>query len=330
VATTRVARTQRAALEHVFYDTDGETPVAATGTVTVAVVDANGTAVTSGNATAAGTTYTFTLPAQSALGELLVTWTGTVDGTTVAEVDVAEVVGAHLFGLAEGRASDPTLADRTKYPTSALVAARLVVEVECEEICDRAFVPRYRRLVLDGTGTDELILADSEIRDVLAVRVAPRADGTFVALSADELAALVVAPDRTLRRVDGRSWTEGRGNVIVEYEHGWKAPPADLGRAMLRRFRSVLNLNKGGVPDRAQSYSTTDGTTYRLTLPEAYRTGIPFVDGIYARYSLRATGGGKDQGGGGAGTGGGTAPAPASRTLDYNPRRDSLFHGGVR
>lgn len=327
---TRVARTSRGLLEHTFYDLDGETPASPTGTVTVAVVDANNTAVTSGNATSAGDgRYTFVLPGQASVGELTASWTATIDGTTVVESDLVEVCGAHLFTLAQGRAADSSLSNTTQYPTSALREARLQTEVELEEICDRAFTVRYRRVVLDGTGNDELILEDSEVRRIRAVRVATRADGDFVALTADELAALVIAPDRVLRRVDGDTWTLGRGNVIVEYEHGWTAPPVDLVRAALVRFRSFANVGKTGVPDRAKSFTTTDGTTYRITLPDAYRTGIPFVDGIYSRYSLRSLSTESD-GSSGGGTGGGGAPTPASRTLSYDPQRDSVFHGGRR
>lgn len=331
MALTRVPRTSRGLLEHVFYDLDGETPAEVTGPVTVAVTDANGTSVASGNATAAGPgRYVFTLPGQAALASLTAAWTGVLDGTTVVELEPVEVCGAHLFGLAEARASDSSLADATKYPAAALAAARLVVEVELEEICARAFTPRYRRVVLDGTGTAELILDDHEVRRVLAVKVAPRADGTFTPLTTDQRAALVIAPDRVLRRVDGAVWTEGRGNVVVEYEHGLTAPPADLVRAALVRFRSVLNIGRTNVPDRAKSFTTTDGTTYRVTLPDAYRTGIPFVDGVYSRYSLRAGASSADASTGGGGGGGGTVAAPASRTLDLNPQRDSIFHGGVR
>ncbi|GLY55217.1 hypothetical protein [Lentzea sp. NBRC 102530] len=328
--TSRVARTSRAQLDHTFFDLDGETPASPTGTVTVAVTDANNTAVTSGNATAAGDgRYTFVLPGQSVLGELTARWTATLDGTTVVEDDLVEVCGAHLFTLQQGRAADASLANTTQYPTAALREARLQTEAEVEEICDRAFTPRYRRLVLDGTGTDELILDDNEIRRVRAVRVAPRADGTYTPLTTEQLAALVVTPDRVLRRVDGGTWTAGRGNVIVEYEHGLNAPAADLVRAMLVRFRSFANVGKTNTPDRAKSFTTTDGTTYRVTLPDAYRTGLPFVDGIYSRYSLRSLSA-ESTGSSGGGGGGGGASSPASRTLDFNPQHDSIFHGGRR
>lgn len=317
---TRVAKTAAATLEHTFYV--GETGTdSSTSPVTVAITDANGTAVTSGNATSAGQgRYTFPLPAQAQLQLLTVAWSGTIAGAAVVETDLVEIVGGFFFTLAEGRSSDTTLADTTKYSTAQLTAARLEVEVECEEICDRAFVPRYKRVVLDGTGTSELVLGGHDIRTVRAVKVAPRVGETFVALSAAELAALTVTPDQVLIRTDNATWTEGRDNVIVELEHGLDRPAEDLVRAAKVRFRSRLNIHRTGIPDRAVSFTTGEGATYRLSLPDAYKTGLPDVDAVYARYSLRS----------GAGTGQDGRDVPASRPLNFDPQHLSLFHGGVR
>lgn len=319
---TRVARTSAATLEHTFLV--GETATDSTTTVTVAVTDANGTAVVSGNASSAGVgtgRYTFPLPGQAQLALLTVTWSATISGAAVVEVDQVEVVGGFLFTLVEGRGSDTSLASTEKYPTADLIAARLEVEQECEEICDRALVPRYRRVLTDGTGTSELVLPTSDIRSIRAVRMAARAGQAFTAFTADELAALVATEDQVLRRVDGARWTEGLANVIVEYEHGWDTPPADLKKAALQRFRSRLNLTRTNIPDRAASFVSSEGGTYRLTLPAKYQTGLPEVDAVYARYSRRAI---TDDGTGTA------AGGPASRSLDFNPQRHSLYHGGVR
>lgn len=319
---TRVARTSSATLEHVFYV--GETATDSTTTVTVAVADANGTAVTSGNAASAGVgsgRYTFPLPGQAALNLLTVTWSATISGTAVTEVDQVEIVGGFLFSLVEGRGSDESLSSTTRYTTAKLVEARLEVEQECEEICDRALVPRYRRALLDGTGTSELVLPTSDLRGIRAVRMAPRAGQTFVDFTTDQLAALVATGDQVLRRVDGARWTEGLANVIVEYEHGWDAPPADLRKAVLQRFRSRLNLTRTNIPDRAASFVSSEGGTYRLTLPAKYQTGLPEVDAVYARYSRRAL---SEDGEGG------TSGGPASRPLNFDPQYYSLYHGGVR
>lgn len=322
---TRVQRTMTATLAHTFYV--GEVATSATGTVSVAVTDANGSSVASGNATAAGLGYQFTLPAQAQLALLTVTWSATVSGVAVVETDQVEIVGGFFWTLTEGRDSDPIFADTAKYPAADMVGFRQEVEEECERICGRAFVPRYRRVVLDGTGTWDIVVPDGAdevvagivlrgVRTVRAAKVAPRVGQTFVALSAGELAALAMTADGMLRRTDGRVWTEGIANVVLEYEYGSDAPPADLKRATLLRLRSRANIHRSGVPDRAISFTMAEGGTYRLSTPGASRTGVPEVDGAYDRYSR--------------GAGGGDGAAPTSRTLNYDPQHGSLFHGGLR
>lgn len=325
MALTRIARTAPATLTHTFVV--GENPTDATGTVTVAITDATGAAVASGNATH-GTTgvYTYALSGQAQMSLLTVAWTGVFSGSTVTETDQAEVCGGFFFNLADARTSDATLADTTLYPAADLLVARQEVEDECERICDRAFVPRYRRAVLDGSGTPDVMLTDWEwaqmgrsagdVRTIRSASVAPQVGQAFVALTAGQLAALVVTADGMLRRVDGTIWTEGVQNLTVEYEYGWDAAPSDLVRAAKTRLRDRLNINKSGIPDRASSFTTVDGGTYRLDLPGAWKTGIPAVDAIYGGYSRRS----------GAGTGGSGRAVPASRTLTYTPQVNSIYH----
>ena len=322
--TTRVLRTAAAVLEHTFVV--GETATDSSTTVTVVVTDAVGATLASGTATQAGTgRYTFPLPGQAQLQLLTVSWSATIAGAAVTETDLCEIVGGFFFTLAEGRASDPSLSDTTKYPTSAIERARLEVERECEQICDRAFVPRYARLIADGTGESDLVLAHPDpdrtmahVRTIRSVRMAPRADQPFTAFSAAELAALQVASDATLRRTDGALFTRGFGNVIVELEYGLDAPPPDLVRAAYVALRARLHIPKSSIPDRASSFTSAEGGTYRLDMPGAYKTGIPPVDAAYARYSRRST------------TGPTGRRVAASRTLNFDPQYTSLFHGGRR
>jgi hypothetical protein len=319
---SRVQVTAAATLEHVFEV--GETPTDSSTPVTVTVTDANGQAVADGTATTAGAgtgRYTFALAGQPQLQLLTVAWSGTIAGAAVVETDLVDIVGGRLFTLSEGRKSDPSLADTSKYPTADLEQARLETEEECEEICDRAWTPRYRRAVLDGTGHEDLLLPDTDIRTIRAASIAPRYGQAPVALTSGQLAALAVTADGSLRRTNGALWTEGIRNIVLEYEYGADAPPRELVKAALIRFRSRLNLFRSGIPDRAVSWSAEGGGgTYRIALPSEWRTGIPEVDAAYSRYSRRAQGGADGAGG----------DVPASRTLDYNPQRYSLFHGGRR
>lgn len=322
-ALTRVLRNSSWTVSHTF--TVGETATDPTGTPTYAVVDANGTSVQSGNVTVVGGStgrVTFTLASQAAMKRGTVTYAGTVSGNTVTEVDHFEVVSDFYFTLAQARASDTSLSDTTKYPTADLELKRAEVEVECENICDRAFFPRYDREVLDGTGRSQIILRHSDdyrsvsdIRTIRRVSVAPDMDETFVDYTAAELAGVSWSTDGVLTRTDGNIFTEGRRNVIVEWEYGLDRPPPDLIPHTLTRLRSRLNLNKTGIPDRASSFTVAEGGTFRLDMPGAYKTGIPDVDAAYSRYSRRS------------GTGPNARKVPASRTLAYSPQRYSLFHG---
>src|SRR6185436_6224267 len=145
---TRIPRNSAGTLSAVF-EVD-EIPTDSSTTVTYAVVDAAGVSVATGNATSAGNgEYSFVLAAQTVLKALTITWSGTVAGSVTAVTTYAEIVGGFFFSLAQGRNSDASLADTGRYPTADLIAARLEVEAECETICDRAFVPRYDRVVLD-------------------------------------------------------------------------------------------------------------------------------------------------------------------------------------
>lgn len=322
---TRIAKSTAGTLSHTF--TVDETPVDSSTTVTYAVVDAAGDSVTSGNATQTGTgTYSFVLAAQSALKALTVTWTGTVAGSSTTATTYAEIAGGFLFTLQQGRESDSVLADTATYPVADLIAARLEVEAECETICDRAFVPRYLRMVLDGSGTGEILLVHpdpvrsiGDVRLVRSVSMADSPDGTFTDFTADQLADLTATRDGRLIRTGGDVFTEGRANVVVELEYGLDRPPPDLVRAAFTRFRSTLNINKSGVPDRASSFTVTSEGTYRLDMPGPFKTGVPAVDAAYGRYSRRSTG-----------TGTTGRSVPASRTLTYTPQNASMFHGWPR
>ncbi|OHV46606.1 hypothetical protein BBK14_01800 [Parafrankia soli] len=324
----RIVRGAPAQLTHTFVV--GETPTDSTEDVTVAATDARGDSAGSGIATSAGADtgqYLFTLPAAAAVARLAVAWTGTIAGAEVVETDYVDVVGARMFSLPEARDSDSSL-DLVKVPTGKLAAARDAVEEAVERITDRAWTRSYARVVLDGSGTSELILThplpDRSARDVRVIRsatIAPRVDGTPVALTGAQLGALAVADDGTVRRTDGAAWTEGRSNITVEYEYGLDAAPAELVAAALIHLRALIHRPKSAIPDRAESYTASDGSTYRLTLPGPYATGIPSVDAVYHGYSERPQ----------AAPPGAAESArigrPASATLDYTPQRYSLFHG---
>jgi hypothetical protein len=310
-----------AVLTMTLEDQDG-TPVAASGALTVAVTQADGTSViAAGTATSSPSTGVYTVPLTAAntaaLNLLTAVWTDA--GPNARTVTTKhEIVGGYYFNLADARASNDTLiANSSKYPDALLLATRQEVEEEAERICDVAFVPRYRREILDGLATPEIILGANMIRTVRSVKIYPVPGGTqFLTLTAAQLAGLRWDPDGMLHRTDFGFFDEGRGNIVIEYEHGWDQPPADVRRAALTRLRSRLNFEKSGVNERATTFTADNGQSYKLATADAFSTGIPDVDAAYDRYSFRERGS--------------AGMRAASRPLNLDPQRYSVFHGGVR
>jgi hypothetical protein len=177
-----------------------------------------------------------------------------------------------------------------------------------------SFVPRFRRLRLDGNGTAELQLPDPLVRTIRSVRVFT-APTVYRDLTGDQLTWLATGPDSVLRRTDHGVLLEGRQNVLVVYEYGCDRPPPDVVDAALLRLRFALQQKKSGIPDRATSFVSADGGTFRLDQAGTYKTGIPDVDAVYSRYSELFKGG---------------ADRPASARFDLDPSWGSIFHAGRR
>jgi hypothetical protein len=304
----RVQRTAAATLTRTFYL--DETPTDCSGAVSVAVTRLDGSSVTSGAASHTGGTgsgqYTYTLPggptspasATWQLDTLKVAWTGGIGGATVTLTDTVEVVGGFYFGLAEARDVEPTIADPIKYTTAALAAGRIQVEQECDRITGRAFVPRFNRYTSAGVPDWQITVPHLDIRTVRAASI-----GTTV-LSGATLAAVRASSGGVLVRSDGSWWSVTGGGyepgwtdwpwlvgaidaeaIVIEYEYGFDMPPEELRRKAMKRLRTVLMEGSSGIPDRAASYTTQEGGTYRLTLPGRDSTGIPDVDAVYQRYA---------------------------------------------
>jgi hypothetical protein len=169
-------------------------------------------------------------------------------------------------------------------------------------ICDQAFVPRYDRVVLDGTGTDQLLLRTSDpgrsvasVRTIRSVKMASTPDGTFVAFTAGQLAALTARRRHAhphLRRHLHRGPRQRDRRVRVRPRPAAGRP----GPGVADRLRSQLNVNKSGSRTGRRASPSTDGGTFRLDMPGAFKTGVPTVDAAYGRYSRRSTGTGRPAG----------------------------------
>jgi len=273
----RVLLSSAVTLTHQFAVDEALTDAA--GNVTVAVkrldgTDAAGTFAGNATHTTQGT-YTWALSPSAVLDTWSVDWTGTFGGVPVTARDYVEIVGGFYFGIGEARTELQLAASIT---AATIAGKRIAVEQECEDMTQRVFVPRFRRVRLSGNGTPSLGTPDRYLRSVRAASVAG------VALAGTDLTALSVTNDGRIVRPGAVFWPAGAGNVIVEYEVGHDYPPDNIRTAAMTRLRSLIQRPKSGVPDRAISYTMPDGGSYRVSTPARQRTGIPDVDGVYDLY----------------------------------------------
>jgi hypothetical protein len=283
MSTLRVLRTAKATLTRTFYL--DELPTPASGSVGVVITRLDGTAVESGNATGpdANNAYTYTFQGRDVVDELEVAWSATVGGDAIVlDQDVIEVVGGFYFSLSEGRAQDSTLSSTTKFPTADLVARRIEAEDAAELLCGQAFVPRFRRAVVNGLGAAALMMPDPLIRAIRSVQVS----GT--SLSPSQVAAIGFSDSGMIYLSQG--WIPGvplgTRNIVVEYEFGHDRPPATVRRAALTHFKSLCLEGRSNLPDRAERAITVDaqGGSVVYGSPTAEKVGIPAVDAVYARF----------------------------------------------
>src|SRR5581483_6683669 len=169
---TRLLRNVGGTVSHTWWV--GEDTTAPAGPVTATVKRLDGTAVAGSPFTdvSLNATSSFVLPVGSAanLDTYTVDWSGTVAGVARTERDYIEVCGGFLFDLADARRRPPVL-DAKKYPTATLEALRVEVEQEAERITRTAWVPRFKRVAVTGSGTEYLLLPVTDLRTLRAVSV---------------------------------------------------------------------------------------------------------------------------------------------------------------
>ena len=259
------------------------------GTVTVDITRADGTAI----ATGAATTGTLDAVRAYALAAASNTQTDYLEAVwKVAGVERArtwvEVVGGYYASIAEIRASDRELGSTTAYPDAAILRARWETEAEFERICGIPFVPRLVRHRYDGTGTSRLLLRHGLLRSVRSIRF--YSDGSsYSAETAGNLAAIFASEEGEAVYTNGATFPTGRSNVLVDSEHGFDRPPAEVRQAFLQRIRNRLNASRSGIPDKATTFTQAGGGTFSLATPGNawYETGLPDVDAVLARYDYR-------------------------------------------
>lgn len=260
-------------LSFTAYD-DATTALTISGPGTATVYDGTDVEVETGTAvpTSGALTYTIDVAKYDKLDTYKVLWTGQHDGLARQWWDAFELVGEHIFNLAELAAYDRK-ADLARFTDADLRNVRSLARTILEGAAHVAFCPRGGRATLSGDGGTRLLLPDSKVIEVYAASV----DGT--ALTATELAELVVDGD-TLYWESG--WTSGVRNVELHYKHGWEYPPDDVREAAL--LLATDRIIPSAVPARATAQVIGEAY-FRFTIAgRDGTTGIPFVDEVIRKY----------------------------------------------
>ena len=263
-------------------------PAPVAGDLAVAVTRvSDGATITPGSIsapTSPGHPATATIAAadNNSIDELVATWTldgvdhtrrVLVVGGAYVDIDTIETAG-HAPYPALTQASDP---DRK-------VRARSIAEIECERITGRAWVPHMRRHTETVRGVGfELLVPDTDVRTLRSVQELS-ADGATITKTwtAAELAAVKAHEHGVFERL-GSQWSNCLTTLV--YDFGLDAPPFDLQEAVAKRYLYWLTRPESGVPDKAISWSSAEGGTFRISTPGPGRTGDPDVDAVYLDYS---------------------------------------------
>ena len=187
------------------------------------------------------------------------------------------------FTAAELRAVYPDL-DAATYPDARVTQVHDWITAIVERECATSFIAASVTEVVDGGGTDTLLLSAPYVQSITSVMV----DG--VALTADEVSALLLRHGIVYRPL-GATWpTTSRGNVSITYTAGYSTtPPADLKEAMMQGARARLLTTADGATanDRRTSFSNGDGTFSLSTAGENRPTGFPEVDAVILGWKAR-------------------------------------------
>jgi len=273
-------------------DSDG-TAAAPSGTVTVTVTRADGTAIVTGVSTAGASiaerTYSLSAANNTLLDRITATW---LDAGTAVATTTIDVVGGYWASVAAIRASDETLANASRYSDAELIRARWETEVEFEDVLGYACVPRFHRDRYNGDGTANLAVHVAHVRTVRSARLYTSSTA-YTSLTSTERSAVVPvrsADVDVLYRSDANTWPAGTANVLVELEHGLDRPYADLLRAFYVRVRDRANYNKGGARGPSVASQAADGVVIRYARPGVWGalTDDDRINEVVARRAIRA------------------------------------------
>lgn len=258
----------------------------------VAVVDGQGNAVVTGAAAITGgssgkVTATIDDAQTAEVADLTATWTLTVGANSQTFTTYHRIVGDLLFTEAELRAFDrDAVSDTATYTDALILEAHDLVAEAFEQVTGAAFGLRFAREVLDGDGVTTLWLPSMQVGSVLAAAIRTAGTSTWTALTAGELADLLVSPSGRVIRDSLGYWTFGMRNIRVDYTHGYQPIPYEVKRAAMWVARNYLTGSN--LPRNATSQVDALGT-FRLAVPGERGSwfGFPEVDRVLRDYRSR-------------------------------------------
>lgn len=265
------------------YDANGDlADIDGVNAATLTITDSAGAAVAGFTSSKPATgTYRATLPINlDTLDTYDILWAWPNGQTRRSQF---ELIGRHLFTIADLRAFDTVLTNETKYTDAMVRTLRDEVTERFEIEAEVSFIRRGARDTVSGDGTSTLLLDHFEAGVLVAVKV----DGT--ALSVEDLANVKVHPFGMLEW-DGGTFAVGIRNVSVFYEHGFATPPLPVVRAA-KKYARYLLLNS--VMDQSERATAVFNEMGGMRLTLAGRdgpTGLPEVDAVLKRFGRAAPG----------------------------------------
>lgn len=282
-------------------DQDGEPRVfgSAAGSIIVAVLTASDGAITTYTSAFDPTlaSVTLTVGTYLAMDIFVVDWYQS-DGTTQTHVGQREfeIVERFYFTSTDLRTREASTSDTSRDALATLLDVRAEIETQFEDRCGRSFVPRFRVLrkpispALGWATPGEVyaapirvVLDRAPVRAVRWIKIFDPLDVLAYTLTSTEVAAIQPSDSGVINL----PWIIPAGSILVGFEHGQSAPPADLKRAAMTAAKYGLNGSRTGIDARATSMTTAEGAHMTLATPGVrdWITGIPGVDEVVNAYA---------------------------------------------
>lgn len=264
---------------------DGETPTDAdANTVTCDITYWDGTTSNLDVEQTAVGTYRAQLPTTSTVAPIAVSWHwDDITGPTRSRADQVNVIGGHLFELPELRAM-PDLSNSDRYTTDHLIRARDWAEAK---IANAITVPPLAQFT-ERTFTDQQVgdrcqwhhryTTARHYLDLYAVDLA----GVYIdgvpaeGITLDDAGRLVGLPALRRDAVVRVGWARAFGSDV----------PADLHETAIKvaRWWLLTTIGESGIPDRATSIVTAEGTQQLAVAGRYSPIGFPDADVVLNDY----------------------------------------------